>query len=304
MEDAFISLPRTDIRKLCGSGSGDAALLYLYLKAGFPPAEAAARLRLPADRVNCATTALQQLGLIDAPSVRFPVPSEPPVYSEQELMQKLGADKPFSMLVGEAQRLLGRVMTTEELKILLSMTDYLGLPTDVISILLSYCIQRSRARGNLRAPSLRTVEKEAYRWAEGGIDTLEAAAAFMQNQLELQSQVREIQALLQLSGRRLTPAEENYIRSWLEMGFGQQEIAQAYERTCLNTGSLKWQYMNKILRSWHDQGLHSLQQIQQKDQPPAARKQAKQNAPQDYAVSPLGREAIARLLAEERKEGS
>lgn len=303
MDDNRINLPRTDIRKLCGSGSGDAALLYLYLKAGYPPAEAAERLRLPADRIRCATTTLQQLGLIDTPSARFPVPNEPPVYSERELMQKLGEDKPFSMLVGEAQRLLGRVLSTEELKILLSMTEYLGLPTDVISILLSYCIQRSRARGNLRTPSLRSIEKEAYRWAEGGIDTLEAAAAFMQNQLELQTQVQELQQLLQLSGRRLTPAEETYLRSWLEMGFGRPEIALAYERTCLNTGGLKWQYMNKILRSWHDQGLHSLQQIQQKDHLPA-RKQTGQTAQQDYAVSPLGREAIARLLAEERKEGS
>ena len=42
------------------------------------------------------------------------------------------------------------VLSTEELKILLSVYRYLGLPPEVISILINYCIQKNRARANPR----------------------------------------------------------------------------------------------------------------------------------------------------------
>lgn len=37
MDESRLSLPKQDIRKLLGAASGDAALLYLYLRAGFDP---------------------------------------------------------------------------------------------------------------------------------------------------------------------------------------------------------------------------------------------------------------------------
>ena len=60
----------------------------------------------------------------------------------------------FSKLVGEAQRRLGRTLSTEELKTLLSFTDYLRLPPEVVGILLTYCIERNRRKG-IRLPSIR-----------------------------------------------------------------------------------------------------------------------------------------------------
>ncbi|MDQ9733592.1 DnaD domain protein, partial [Acinetobacter baumannii] len=84
-------------------------------------------------------------------------------------------DKEFKILYEEIQRMLGKHLNTEELKILLGFQRYLGLGPDVITVLVSFCRERARARGSLRAPSLRTIEKEAYAWAEQGIDTMEEA---------------------------------------------------------------------------------------------------------------------------------
>ena len=44
-------------------------------------------------------------------------------------------------------------------------------------MLVCYCKERLRRKGSNRNPSLRTIEKEAYAWAEQGINTLEEAAA-------------------------------------------------------------------------------------------------------------------------------
>lgn len=289
--DETLQISLVDARKLIAAGSGDAALLYLYLKSGADLEDAAAVLHMSPKQLEQAAASLRQLGLIQKKPHLLP-DTDHPVYSERDVARKMDG-KEFSELVGELQRVLGRVLSTEDLKILLGMTDYLGLSTEVISILVNYCVERNRARGNLRAPSLRNIEKEAYHWADHGIDTMEQAAAFVQNRLQTQSKIGQVRSMLQLSGRRLTQAEESYIRNWLDMGFDLPEIQLAYERTCLNTGGLKWQYMNKILLNWHNRNLHSLAGIQAADHPVPAQGGTVRPA------SPMAKAAIARLLQEE-----
>ena len=144
--------------------------MYLYLAAGNDPAQAQTALRMSQSRVDLAAASLRQMGLTqDAP--KHLAPAEAPSYTEQDVTREDRTNPEFPSMVGEAQRRLGRLLSTEEIKILLSVYRYLGLPPEVISILINYCIQRSRARGQTRMPSIRSIEKEAYRWADLGIDT-------------------------------------------------------------------------------------------------------------------------------------
>ena len=207
----------------------------------------------------------------------------------------------FSKLVGEAQRRLGRTLSTEELKSLLSFTDYLRLPTDVVGLLLSYCMERNRRRG-LRAPSMRSIEKEAYRWADEDIDTLETASFYVQNQLKLHTRIQQLRLMLQIEGRRLTVTEEQYLSSWVTMGFPDKAIQLAFERTCLNTGSLKWNYMNSILKSWHENGLHTPQEILAGDRAPVQKNSSTQFQRHGDELTPLARKAVQLALAEGLEE--
>ena len=43
------------------------------------------------------------------------------------------------------------------LKILLAMVEYLGLPGEVVNVLVHYCVERSRSRGAGRMPSMRSM---------------------------------------------------------------------------------------------------------------------------------------------------
>ena len=200
-------------------------------------------------------------------------------------------DTSFRSLYGEVQRLLGRSLNTEELKILLGFVRYLGMPADVISVLVCYCKDRARRKGCNRNPSLRTIEKEAYAWAERGIDTMEEAAAFIQTQNVRNSRLSQLMAILQIRGRSLTVAEERYAQSWLDMGFEDDAVAMAYVRTCLNTGGLNWAYMNKILQRWHEQGLHSAESIRSGDRKPEYKSDRRQLDDDETA-------AIKRMLQE------
>ena len=260
-----LTIPRGDVQKLLSAASPDAALLYIFLSSGNRPEEASKNLNMSQSRVQCAGATLRQLGLWQEQRREHIVSGERPAYTEQDVLQAMDGDVDFRSLRGEVQRVLGRALNVEELKILLSFVRYLGLPGDVISVLVCYCKERSRQRGSSRNPSLRTIEKEAYAWAERGIDTVEEAAAFISAQNIRNARLHRLMERLQIRGRSLTPAEERYAISWLEMGFEDEVISMAYERTCLNTGGLNWAYMNKILLRWQEQGLRTAEAIHNGD---------------------------------------
>ena len=263
-----VKMDKEVVRKLLGAASPDAALLYLYLQSGNAPEDALQQLQMSQSRQACAVALLRQLGLWQAePRPNF-VAGEQPVYTEQDVLRTMDTDPSFRCLYGELQRRLGRVLNTEEMKIVLGFVRYLGLPADVICVLVSYCQERARQKGSVRNPSLRTIEKEAYFWAEQGIDTLEAAAAYIHRQNTRNSRMGALQQLLQIRGRALTPSEEKYAAKWLEMGLDDSLISLAYDKTCLNTGSLNWAYMHKILQRWKEAGYRTVEDVKNGDRKP------------------------------------
>ena len=243
-----VTLTREELHKLFAAGDPEAAMVLLALRCGNTPAQLRQGAGQEERRLERAVATLRQLGLWQEPRPRLEL-NQPPVYTETDVTHALARTEDFPLLTGEVQRVLGRLLTTEELKILLVLRNYLGLPGEVVSLLVSYCKERMLRRGINRNPSLRSIEKEAFLWAEKGIDTMEEAVAYIQTQNARYSRLGMLTRVLQIGGRSLTAAEERYAAAWLEMGFDQEAFQLAYEKTCLNTGGLKWAYMDKILQS-------------------------------------------------------
>lgn len=265
MTGAELNITKMQADKLLAAASADAALLYIYLKSGNDIAAAETDLNMNAGRVKCAAATLRQLGLYEEKKVIAMV-GERPNYTERDVMGAVDADHSFRSLYEEVQRLLGRMLNTEELKILLGFVRYLGMAPEVVSLLVCYCKERARLKGSSRNPSLRSIEKEAYLWAEKGIDTMEEAIAYTQAQYVRRSRLGRLLEQLQIRGRNLTTAEERYAQQWLDWGFDEEAIAMAYERTCVNTGGLSWAYMNKILTRWQEAGMVTGEQVRAGDQ--------------------------------------
>ncbi len=269
-----VTIAQPDVRKLLSAASPDGALLYIYLQSGNRLETAEKDLNMNGSRLNCAAAVLRQLGLLPQERAAVIVPGERPAYSDEDVYKMMDYDPSFKGLYEEVQRLLGRSLNTEELKILLGFVRYLGMEYDVISVLVSYCKARAEQKGRKRRISLRSIEQEAYAWAERGIDSIEEAAAFIQMQNQRQSRIGRLMQILQIYGRNLTAAEERYANAWLDLGMEDEVIAMAYERTCLNTGGLNWAYMNKILQRWHSQGLHTAEEVRTGDHKGSAPKGA------------------------------
>ena len=291
MKGTELYLDKEKVHKLLSAASGDAALLYLYLCSGNDPAGAAAALQLSESRLQFAQATLRQLGLWEEKKTVQPL-GERPAYSESDVVRAMDHDGEFQALYGEIQRVMGRALNTEELKILLGFVRYLGMPAEVVSLLVRHCQERARRKGSSRAPSLRTIEKEAYAWAERGIDTMDEAIAYVQAQSIRYTRLGRLMQLLQIRGRSLTAAEEKYAQQWLDWGFEEDVIGMAYERTCLNTGGLSWAYMNKILQRWQEQGLYTAEQVRAGDRKPVPRGASGQLGEAELA-------AIQKMLQEE-----
>ena len=132
MNTTAFSMDSPQIHKLISAASGDAALLYIFLQSGNALSGAEQGLNWNPSRVQCAVATLRQLGLWEDVRPSPVMSGERPQYSEKDVLQAMDGDTDFRALYGEVQRLLGRSLNTEELKIILGFVRYLGLPADVI----------------------------------------------------------------------------------------------------------------------------------------------------------------------------
>lgn len=272
---AILSLSADCADRLCSAGNGDAALLYLHLlrRAGeFDPRRAAHLLHWAPERVEEAFEALVKLGLADrsekvSPPAAPQEPEEPPEYTAADLTRELeDGSSPFPGLVGEVQRRLGKILSTSDLKMLYTLYDFLSLPAEVILLLVNYCVEEMEHKyGPGRKPRLSQIRKEGFVWRRLGVDTFEAADAYLRKQATLRTRTAAVLPLLGITGRAPVEAERKYIAAWLDMGFEDGAIRLAYERTVLQKGNMNWPYLNSILKSWHQKGLHTVAQVQAGD---------------------------------------
>ena len=265
----ILSLSAAAADRLFSAGSGDAALLYLYLlKTGgqYQSAAAARALKWESARADAALSLLHGLGLAAAP-VTAPPPAptpEPPEYTAGDINRELeNAASPFPALVTEVQRRLGKVLSTNDLKSLYTIYDFSGLPPEVILLVVNWTVEEyQRKYGPSRLPRMPQIQREAIQWKERGVDTVEAAEAHLKRLSLLRERSVQILALLDIRDRPPVARERQYISGWIDMGFPDEAIRLAYERTVMKKQSLNWPYMDSILKSWHQKGLHTVEQIQ------------------------------------------
>ena len=263
-----ITLPAAAVESLLRRGEGDAALLYLALQRfgrGVTPEELEKALPISRLRIDAAEQVLQQLGLLPRPAAAaVPAPSEERlVYSADDISALLQDNEGFRLLLPQVEQQLGKKLRTPDLQILAGLYDDLGLPADVIYLLVCHCVERAKRRwGEGRRPTLRQIEKEGYYWAQLGISDQTSAAAYLKKWAQREEKSAAYMQALHLPQRQMVEAERRYIADWMEQGFPPETVALAYERTVFYKKDLNWRYLNGILRRWHENGWHTPQQVQ------------------------------------------
>lgn len=268
--DEGVTLTGQAVRRLLERGDGDAALLYLALlrrRGDVPPRSLAGELRWDRTRIEAAESTLRELELI-APAADLPLEpaEERPDYRQADIAGCLEENGEFRRLTAEVERKLGRKLTVPDVGVLLGLNDYLGLPADVIYLLVCHCAERVQRRyGPGRRPGMKQIEREGYAWARRGIDSQAAAAEYLKNYARRQERVPQYMRVLGLGERMPSASEEKYLTAWQEMGFPPETVALAYDKTVLKCHELKWPYLNGILKRWHEAGLHTPEEAEAGD---------------------------------------
>ncbi len=258
-----ISIPLSDADALLACADGASALLYLHIRrtGGLSISKAARELRLSEREVSLAAEKLRRLGLLPRTDAE-PEARELPQYTALDVTSR----PEFAALVGETQSALGRMLGDNDVRILFGIYDHLGLPPEVVLLLIYHCIDTYREKhGSGRVPTMRYIEKEAWFWADNEIITIDAAEEHIRRESEKKQLLSKVQDILQIRGRALTAGERKYVDSWLEMGFPPETLAIAYDRTVVNTGRLTWRYMDKIVRTWQERGLFTPEAVEAGD---------------------------------------
>lgn len=267
------ALPGEDADKLISEGDGDCALLYIYLlrRGQQPESELCRGLGWEPGRLRSCAERLRAAGLVSGSDsgLRPAGPSDSmPEYTAEDLVRRSGEDPDFKSILAEAEALLGRTLSGADTKTLFGIYDFLGLPVDVIMELLHHCCEEYRLKfGPGRLPTMRQIEKEAYIWADREIMTFEQAEDYIRSRARQMDALESLKRSFGIHDRQLTSTERKYLEGWLEQGFTNEAIELAYDKTVTNTGQLKWNYMNRIIQSWHDKGLHTMKEIEEGDAP-------------------------------------
>lgn len=272
-------MPAEDADRLLRAADADAALTYIYLmrRGAGDEEKMASELGMTPQRLKSALRTLAANGLLHEKPRR---PSDAmPEYETEYVVARSREDAAFRGVLAEAERVLGRTLGTADTKTLFGVYDYVGLPTEVICLLLNYCAEECRRRyGPGRVPTVRQIEREAYVWSDREIMTIELAEEYIRQREAERENMDALRRAFGIHDRQLTPTERKYLESWLAMGFPQESLELAYDRTVTNLGQLRWSYMNKIVLSWQEKGLHTPQEIEKGDAPSRRPRTVKRDA--------------------------
>lgn len=157
-------------------------------------------------------------------------------------------------------------LSPSDVSTIIYICDELGFNDELFDHLLQYCASRDKS-------DFRYIEKVAISWKEKGVTTPEEADNAPGR---YDRKVYEIMRHLGKTGNAPTDREVSYITRWTgEYGFSDDIILEACGRTVMATEKNRFQYADRILKSWKDNGVGSLKDVEELDREFSSREKPK-----------------------------
>lgn len=184
--------------------------------------------------------------------------------------QRLAVDEELKMLVSEVQISFGRVLSNSDISTLLMLKDTCGLPIDVILMLIQYSISINKA-------NMRTVEKIGIEWADEGIYTVAEADNKIRRIAQTNKNFSIVSSAFGINNAGSpTKKQLEYGDKWItQWHFSPEMLREAYERCVDSKGTMKFSYIDGILKRWNANGIKTLEQLSSFDLEPKTGKTRK-----------------------------
>lgn len=195
------------------------------------------------------------------------------------VIKRLGSDPELAMLMDEAQRIFGRIISNAEAGTLVMLHDTDGLPVDVIIMLLQYCADHDKG-------TMRYVEKIGIEWGSEGINTVSLAEEKIRTVTENYSYFNRIAATFGMKNAGSpTKKQLEFANQWIgTWSFSDDMLRLAYERCVDTKGELNMSYINGILNKWYMAGWKNPDEVQADEKPAVGKKPKKaKSAPESDA---------------------
>ena len=154
------------------------------------------------------------------------------------------------------EQYIGRTMNATEMNTVLSFYDHLGFDAELIDYLVQYCVTNHHT-------SFRYMETVAMAWSDQGIHSLADA----KEQVQIRSRnVTTVTKAFGITDRNVTNVEMDFINRWFkEYAFDPQIVTEACQRTVTSIGKANFNYAEKILKEWHEAGIHTNEDLKALD---------------------------------------
>lgn len=227
------------------------------------------------------------------------VPVAPSKPSSKEILERIEESPEIGHLFNEAQQLLGKTIGYDGQCTLLLLHDHYGLPTEVLFMMIDYCV----SIGKSNYAYLEAVGRD---WGTREIDTLEKAAEQISVLKKANKVWNEFAKNAGITNPRPTVKQTEYLRRWSsEWKFSINMILLAYEEMANHTSKLSMGYIDKILLNWHNNGYKTPADVEkaaeeQKDKKPAVKSASGKEA--SYDLDKFKEQSLHGELKYERKK--
>lgn len=294
---------RCDIAdKLLSCGDGDSALLYLYILRHGAAADEDAVIRalnFTRERYDRAFFTLTSLTVAMQPEE--PKKESAPRYTTAELRGARREDHHFSAVCDEVEVLLKKTLSEGQLRTLFTIYNYLELPAEVIIELIGYL------KRELGAVQVADIRREAYRWADMGLYTAQAAQDYLARRETERPLTEAMFKALGTEPREPKPAEKRLISYAVAHGFEPGAMELAVERTKRTLKKFSINYVRRILEDWEQKGVHTVSEITAIEPESVENKQKSEtfDVPDPSKISEWEKEWLDEVARHERqKEGT
>ena len=238
--------------------------------ASHPAAEFSASTEVPASAENVPAELITPAEPMASgtSSVRPAAPAAvrelPPRQNYTPLMaEALKKDLEINSCLTSVEALLGTTMSDAHMQLILYLMSDLGFSRELILTLYETALARDKR-------SSRYIEAIALDWAKKGILTPEEA---MEETHQFHGTYKVVATALGIK-RPLAPAERAIIDRFAEFHFTDDILAEACNRTVLQSGDTNLNYTASILADWHKKGVKTLDDIKECDKSFHRKKQA------------------------------
>ena len=237
---------------------------------------------------------------VQAAAADVPSPADKPLrnkapmqLSGAELCRVAKENADFSDLLHAAQQTAGWIFNESEIGIVASLYASLHLPGEFILNLIGYYVCKKEM-------PLRYVEKVAYDLCDKGITTTAALEEWLRRREESETHEGIVRRLFGLGQRTLTEKERAAVDSWFGLlGYGEDMVRAAYEKTVNTIGKASIAYAASILRAWHEAGYKTPADVEAAKGAKRAKPAAKSGKqPQSFDTEDFFEKAIRRSYGE------